>query len=371
MFDISGLGVFSVGKLTGLLYLLSVLPSLQSYLSHSNISKELRPLWLFFIFLTIVSLFNINSKDSAFFDFSIFQNLILLVIIINHERKDPGILLNAFFVYSLGTTLLAFLALQGIGISYSADKRMTIFNDNQNVIGMRMTISIIIISFIIIRNKNNASNLRYLLFIPLFILFPVMLATGSRVAILTLAMAFFLGLFLIMKKSSIFKKVVVVLIGIALFRLLVNVVNNNELIMSRLEKADDGDLSQRDVIWAKILPMINESPICGIGSTGYTEKISKYYYGEYASPHNVILEVLVNTGIIGFTFFIIFLVYVFVISYRYFNKSNETLALLLLMPIAGLILSAQILNVKVIYIIFAFAISRKFYLIKQDMKFVK
>lgn len=136
--------------------------------------------------------------------------------------------------------------------------------------------------------------------------------------------------------------------------------------MSRLKEADEGDFSERKEIWAKIYPMINDSPISGMGSTGYNESISKYYYGLFKSPHNVFLEILVYTGIIGFLFFNIFLIYVFIFSYKYFNRYGELLPILLLMPVIGLMLSGQILNVKVIYVIFAYALSRKLYLLNSE-----
>lgn len=366
MFDLSGSGIFSIGKLTGILYFVSVIPSLRSFLSHSDIGKELRFLWIFFILLTIVSLFNINSRDSVFFNFSIFQNILLLIILINHERREPGILGKAFFVYSIGTIFLALLAIQGIGISYSTDQRMTIFNDNQNVIGMRMSIAMIIISVIVSGNMFKRSYSNFLLLIPFGILFTVMLGTGSRVAIISLSIALILEIFLLIRKSNIFKKSLIIIIGVLALYVLVDLVKDNEMMMSRLEKADEGDLSDRNLIWEKILPMIEERPVLGHGSTGYTEKIAPYYYGDFASPHNVLLEVFVYTGIVGLIFFLIYLMYLFIIAYKYYKKRNKLLALLLLIPIIGLILSGQILNVKIIYIIFAYVISRKFYLLNSE-----
>jgi O-antigen ligase len=93
--------------------------------------------------------------------------------------------------------------------------------------------------------------------------------------------------------------------------------------------------------------------------------------GAFYSPHNVILEVLSYTGITGLFFYVLFLYRIFKISLKKYKKDGSLLQLLLLIPILGLLLSGQLLAVKIGYVIFAFCVSRKFSIKDDKRKFKK
>ena len=72
--------------------------------------------------------------------------------------------------------------------------------------------------------------------------------------------------------------------------------------VERLESATDnvskGDLNERQYIWAQGLDVFLTHPVIGVGSKGFSSAIE---YGK--SPHNLVLGIMVDTGLIGLALF--------------------------------------------------------------------
>ena len=115
----------------------------------------------------------------------------------------------------------------------------------------------------------------------------------------------------------------------------------------------DRDLSGRDIIWQNIMPLIKDNLVFGVGNVGYSE-FSQSTFGLFNSPHNVFLEILCYTGIIGLSIYLVFLFRIFSKCYQLYKTENNLLPLILLIPVLGIIASSQILDVKTGWIIFAF-----------------
>lgn len=347
-------GNFSVAKLTGLLYLLSLIPQFRYFFRVKNFKRVLTPLFIFFGLLTVISILNINYFSSDFFSFSIFQNIILLILLVNHAKKDPGILEKGFVAYALGSVALAFLFYLGIGIENDGG-RISLFGDNENAIGIRMCISIIYLLFIVIQNPFKQSVKRYFFLIAIPIMLSILVATGSRVAIISLSLCFALGLILL-KTRKILTKIFIFAIGLLLGYFLYNYILSSGVLYQRLiNSAENRNWAGRDVIWKSIIPLISNNPVFGVGTTGYALYTNKIF-GELTSPHNVVLEVLCYTGIVGFSIYLLFLFRIFKISFLNYRISGSLIQLLLLIPILGLLLSGQLLNVKIGWVIFAFVV---------------
>jgi O-antigen ligase len=351
-------GFFSISKLVGIFYLILLLPRLNVFLNLQGIKKFLYPIFIFFSIYTIVSVINVNHISSTFLDFSLFLNIVLFWLLMNHERNDPKILEKGMFYYALGSIALSVLFKLGIGLDYM-DERVTIFGDNQNVIGMRMSMSIIILFLILIQNTLEFSKLRFLLIIPIPIMFLLMIETGSRVSIISLAISFLIGIFL-MKAKTISLKFLFLFFALLLGLYTLDYIIQSELIMMRLSRSfEDGDLSNRDMIWNTIVPIFQENFVFGIGKTGYEEFII-LKYGAIKSPHNVIIEILSYTGVVGLFFYLVFLIRLLKKSIQFFFETGHLLQLLLFIPILGLLVSAQLLSVKIGWIVFAYIGSKMF-----------
>lgn len=360
MLDLSGKGFLSLGKLAGLLYLLVIFPSFKSMLSFRNIRTEFFALFYFFIFLTVVSLIYINRSSSSFFEVSIFQNIILFLIITNHERYDKGLIEKGFFYFALGSFLLGILAFFGVGVKINEEMRMSIFGDNQNIIGYRMVYSaIILLTALLMNNFNNWQKVAVIAMLPSIIL--TMISSGSRGAFITFVLC--VALLILMYRTRFYiQKIMILILTSLVGGYFITYVMSTESLGNRLNKANEsGDLSERDIIWREVMDIIQDHPVFGVGLTGYAEKINVIVDGIVKSPHNVFLEITVYTGVIGLVIFLFFLIKLLIISYKYYKISGEMLSFLLLLIVIFVMIGNQILVTKIVYIIFAFVLSRKFY----------
>lgn len=348
-------GFFSISKLTGYVYLITMIPLLIHISTTNTIKYIIKPILIFFGLLTLVSIININTSSYSFFDFSIFQNIVLLWILMYHEQYQPLVLEKGIFSFALGSVILALLFNAGIGIDYEGG-RVSIFGDNQNNVGMRMSISIIILLTILLQNRLQLGKFRYLLLTPIPLMLTLMAESGSRLAFISFILSFIIGGFLF-KTRKIWTKAMIMVIGTLAFIAIWQFLLQNEILSIRLlQSVQEGDISERDIIWQRLLPLVKNNPIFGVGKTGYAF-FAQATFGQATSPHNVILEVLCLTGIIGLIIYLIFLYRVFKRIFNLYRTEDLLLPLLLTLPIFGLLLSGQILYVKIGWVIFAYIAS--------------
>ncbi len=345
-------GIFSLSKLTGYIYLLTMIPLIIHNTTSHKIKQLLNPVLIFFGLLTLVSIVNINATSYGFFDFSIFQNIVLFWILLNHEEYEPLVLEKGMLSFAMGSVALALLFNAGIGLGFEGD-RVTLFNDNQNNVGLRMSISTIILLTTVLQNRLKMRKFQYLLLIPIPIMLTLMAESGSRVAFLSFILAFIAGGFLF-KTKKVWAKILVLGIGVLAFLAVWQFLMHIEVLNTRLLLSlEEGDLSERDIIWQRLLPLIKSNPFFGVGKTGYAE-FTQVTFGHFTSPHNVFIEILCLTGITGLFFYLMFLYRIFKGSYFLYKTENLILSLLLIIPVLGLLLSGQILFVKIGWVIFAY-----------------
>jgi len=140
----------------------------------------------------------------------------------------------------------------------------------------------------------------------------------------------------------------------------------SETLVQRLSRSyEEGDLAGRDLIWQRLYPLIESNPILGVGKTGY-HYFSQMIYGGRKSPHNVIIEILCYTGIIGLIIYLLFLFRVFKKGYQDYKTEGLLLPLLLIPPVLGMIVSAQILGVKIGWVIFAYIVGSSVFKPKSE-----
>jgi len=357
-------GFFSVSKLTGLIYLITIIPQVR-YLNRADIRNPfLQPIWFFFGILTLVSLININVISYNFFDFTIFQNIFLFWLLFNHERKDRLVLEKGMLSFALGSFFLSLLFFAGIGIEYDGG-RVSIFGDNPNSIGLRMSISLTILILAIVQNRLKFGRLRYILLLLIPIMIQLMVETGSRVALISFALAFVTGVVLFKTKKVLGKIAVFAVGAIAIICFLIFLTQSEILTQRLLISYMEGDLAGRDIIWERLLSLIESNPIFGVGETGYAY-FSQITFGEETSPHNVILEVICYTGFVGLIVYLTFLYRILRRGYQNYKKDGFLLQLLLLIPVFGILVSGQILYQKIGWVIFAYIVGSSVYKSKSE-----
>jgi len=350
-----GVNNFSIPKFTILIYLVTIMIQHKDYIKISYIKNIIGTILAFFGLLTIISLLNINDLSARFFNFGLFQNIILFWILINHGRKDIRAMEKAMLMLALGSIVLTLFSIADIGVSIDDNGRKTIFGDNSNIISLRMVISTLIIFLTVAQNRLQIGLYRFLFLIPVISMVQLMADTGSRKGFISFSLAIIVGILFYKAKNN-WNKIAVIIVGTFSFAYFLRFILNSEVIMLRIlktaasENADEV-LGGRGEIWNNLFTVIQNNFIFGIGETGYFALFG------LASPHNVFIEVLIYSGIIGLVLYLIFILRISYCAYKCAKTKGVILPALLMSPIFGLLFSGQILTMKLGWIIMAYVVS--------------
>jgi O-antigen ligase len=270
------------------------------------------------------------------------------------------------FSFALGGAFLTLLYNLGVGIEIEGG-RISIFGDNENIIGIRLSLAITLFIYIVLSDLFSWRIWRFLLLIPIPYMLLFMFVTGSRVAFLAFVLAFLLGTLLYKTKKR-WYKIVVLLFSVGIAMYVFQIMLQSEVLINRLLLTrEQGDLAGRDIIWQSLLPLIKETFLWGVGQTGYSA-FTAQTFGVEKSPHNVLIEVTAYTGIIGLFIYLYFLFNITKQAWKAYKIKGILVPLLFMIPVYGVILTGQALNVKIVWAIFAYIVSTIFYTKKINIQ---
>lgn len=323
-------GVFSIAKMSGILYILSWLP-LFKLLNFSKVQKFLIPLVLYMLIEFFSSLFYMEyaSTVGEAINLKLLQMFFLLILISNHILRRPEILMRIFDSFILSVLLMALLSYLGFGVGLDYQEgvsRLSLFGENPNMIGMKATFAFLIVIYRIISldGKTSTKALYCVVLIPLIYL---LISTASRGALVSV----FLGLFVLIffQKSKVTSKILFAFLGVLFSVGLFNyVLSTNEKFKKRIEATiEEGDTG-RNELWDAAFDIIEDHIFIGVGKAGALPIMGKYS-GRAMDTHNVFLYVLVTSGIVGFTFFITYIFRLIFALYKKFKQDNNILYLVL------------------------------------------
>jgi len=347
-----------------LFFIVSLLNYKSSY-SLKYFSVYLKPILLYIILLTIISYLNSSYTSNNFIDFQLFTNILIFLILLNYSRTNNKLLLKGLFVFSMSTVILSILYFLGVDVSEQLEGRYTVFGINANILALNSCISLFILLSVIFENGLQITKKRFFLFLLFPFLLILILKTGSRVAFISLILGILIFLIFIRSLGN-KKKIYFILFSSLLFISFWQLFLKNSLLIERLfETVDTGDLSSRDMVWLNLFDTISNNFIFGIGKTGYVLKFG------LGSPHNVIIEVLCYTGIIGLLIFLFFFFRIVQNAIKRIKYEDNLLPLVLSIPIVGMILSGQIFDQKIVWVVFAYIASSLKIKINSKNKFAK
>jgi O-antigen ligase len=345
----------SIPKIIAFLYLLFVLPDINSFLNIEKIRSFIVPLIVFFIYLSGINIINITVDSYSFFDFGLFINLVLFWLITVHFSRNDIVPTRALFYLAFGSIFLSLLYFFDIGVLIDDNGRTYLFNDNPNFVGIKMSISIIVLLFVVVQNNLNLNLLRYILLLPVFLMLALLNDTGSRVSLISLILMLLTGLFFIRIPGRMANFFLVIII-FGFFYYLINLVLDNPLLLLRLSSSvENNDIAGRDVIFSDIWDVVKNEFLLGIGQTGYFAKFGN------GSPHNVLLEIFTYAGVFGLLLYVYFLCRMLKTALRSLAFERNILPVILLIPLFGLILSGQILTLKLGWVLFSYIASRIYF----------
>lgn len=348
---------FSVAKLSALLYMGASMLTPGLLFSTKNIKLPLIAIWVMFSLMVISSLIHMEDNDSVF-DTTLFLNIIMFWLLLNHQRRDNRVFHDGFLWFSISSFLVGVLYFLNIGVTINEDMRVVVFGENANGLGIKMSVgSLFLLNYCLNHSEEKPINSPWLL-VMLVPMLSLLFATASRISILVLSAGVILFVLLRpMKRRSM--KMLWLLLGIAVLHYGFQIVTKQEVLMTRIERTIyDGSVSGRDYIWAKYIDVIEEHPILGVGFHG-TDQYALGVFGKTLSPHNVIIEVALYSGIFGLLFFLVFLFCVFKDAWLYRKRKYNLGPLIVVMAIVGMVMSGQALGVKLFWTIAAYAISHR------------
>jgi O-antigen ligase len=274
----------------------------------------------------------------------------------------PKIRRGGLWALVWGCSLCAALHLLGVGVttvdSNILEVRTTVFGENANVVGA--TYAVALISLIGLGMFKDVRLSRQLLLLPLITLVGLGLAkTGSRSAGLMVVMGIIVLLFQAESFASKARRYwTLVLIG----AILVAVVWQVPTVIERFRDLDPHNIGQQNprarmapVLWEMFL----RSPIYGSGPDQYSFELTRrampYLIREQRliGSHNLVLLLLVETGIIGLLIFSTGLWKALAAAWRARRNSCGFLPLALLLP---LVISSMVVCNPSHYGVFWFAI---------------
>ncbi len=352
MVNLAGVfGTLSIGRITGFIYIVTLI-FVKYRFRIAGLVYLFYAIMAFIMVITASSVFCISNKYQKIIDISLIQNIILFFLLLHHERNDSGVLKKSFYAFALGSAVLCITHLFGIGVSSSA-QRLTIFGDNQNLLGLRLSMSIVFLIYSALLSGKLVLWKRAALMLPVPFMLSLLLLTGSRVAFISLVLmlAVLLALYMFINPEIRLGSSLIYL-GLAL-AFLVPALLSNDLMNERLLAAKGGDLADRENIWRSFLPAVWERLIIGYGYSGY-EQVSESIFGKITSPHNVFIEVLLYGGVAALALFILFNVQILFSGINTYFKRNEYIGLVFLIPYAGVLISGQALDTKMMWYILAY-----------------
>ncbi|MDV7785565.1 O-antigen ligase family protein [Enterococcus gallinarum] len=157
-------------------------------------------------------------------------------------------------------------------------------------------------------------------FQSLFILlgFICLLTTGKRGHLLSIVLAFLVVLFLFFKKQKQYRKYFIVIVTLLLMGVIVllNTSYFQIILLKFYSLLDSGDLTNgRLALWNYTIQLFENNPLIGTGFGSIREIFNM-------EAHNIYLQILAETGVIGFIIYIFLFISMFRESIKYYNSKN-------------------------------------------------
>lgn len=243
--------------------------------------------------------FGLRSEE-LFMD--VFPSFILTILVFRHLNKRT-------FDLALGTLLVLMIGYASIAVYGFLNDQTTWFGftigilggrwqsilNNSNALGEYNFIGIFIIIYFLTLAKCYWQKFLVLLPLPVFLV--SLILSGSRTALLMVLVAvmiFVLYYVFHTKRNQIMILFLFMGIG-ALFMLSRFGIFDELIALIR----DESSLSGRDIIWKNSLQIIEDHLIHGVGYNNFTF-IYNELYRSITSPHNMLIGIFVEFGVIGF-----------------------------------------------------------------------
>ncbi len=261
-------------------------------------------IYLFVLYISFV----IKTPPELFFEAAwklmVITQLIVMSWVAFNIFKSERVARRALLVFALSCAFLA--VLQQLGISQSmegvgGEGRVTALGFHPNNIARILSLALLSLAGLVYAFKKSALKSHFWVWIVIALLGVTIVQTGSRGGLLALGAGLSIFIFKPGTVSTKVRNIVVVLLGFIFF---LAIVFQSETSLSRFETTiEEGNFARREKIYPTAWEMIKEKPILGWGKIpGEYELGARLAHPEEETKnaHNLILYVLVASGLIGF-----------------------------------------------------------------------
>jgi len=275
--------------------------------------------FIFFVFALRYYIFDVNKDYKK----HIFKIWLIIFLVIN---------LDLFFEFIFGYNVLGFK-------SYMPGRLSGFFNQELKIGYLYSSICLVILSYFVLDIKkinlfnifNNKKNLIYLL---AFIILFISLIIGERSNFVKTLIMLILFLFFFQKKNY-FKNITLILSTLLILVIIIAVIPSENQYKYRYWIMFLKPLSENPIKFIKntnygdhynaAYKVFKKHKMFGVGLKNYRIVVSSGNYGNNPSihPHEKHLEILSETGLLGYIFFICFFIYTIFLGIKiYFKNKN-------------------------------------------------
>lgn len=307
----------------GLVKLFFVRPKIEIH------SKHFYFLGLFIVCTMISVIFNENAFFSEYRSYYISPLVAILLIFLFELTKKKALILitlasTVFFINGI-YVIYQFYIEGNVGRPVGfADGYMLLCGMNLLILPIIFTLSL--------SKKNIHKYLRWFFFLTIFINIPAIIFENTRIAWLALFFVFIISICYSIKEKikKVFMIIFLIIYSLCCFQVSPSSVQRFETMSSTEYKIQSN--YERILMWQSATNMFLDHPLIGVGIGNYHDE----YINKYRSPlsredqwhpHNVLLSMLSQTGIIGGLSYIILFTYLYYKSISDYKKTRNYITL--------------------------------------------
>ena len=345
----------SISFCLALLFILSLAVDGVKYLDLMKGRNFFYPLFSYALLVVLVSFFNINWYSSKVLDLTFIFNVFIFIVLLNYFLKNGEVGDNAILIYATGAVLVAVLSFLGIGVEYYSNGRVVWNGSSAGKQSIDITIALGVMLATLFKNGFSLKIRTVLLSLGVLFLIWFVVQTGTRTAlVLTVLILFTIFLFCNIKQKTL---VLLVSFCLVYFYLQSDIMQSRVLhSLTAVTTPDNDALGGRLYRWYNMWLIAKENILIGYGLSGAQYEVYKLF-GHEMSPHNAFLDVLLNTGIIGLFFYIIFISKLMFSSYWSYKYIGNYLPVILMLGLFGYLLALDPNQAKVFWLVAAYIVS--------------
>lgn len=347
---------FTISKMLGLFYFTFSLLEIKNF-SLSEIKAPILLLISIWLLLLFQSILNFSGGSTSVYSLSFLQNIGLVLLLANDLKNNPHLIKGIFISLIVGVFMMGTLVSFGIGLGIEenvelGEHRLSFFGSNPNQVGNFAAIAAFIAVHMVLSKDNYFKKRTWLLLFIIPSLVTLISFSGSRGAIVTIALGFLV--LVLFKRGNIRQKLVSIIIGLVGALFMYSRLLESAIIQRRIEDtASVSSFGGRMDIWRNAVEIFYDYPLFGLGVPGFVKEMT-FRMGEMFDTHNLFLYFMVTGGIVALCLFLGYVFSLFRKAVLYYKIKGDALLLAFFLIYLFLIFkSGGAINSKIIWILSA------------------